>query len=92
MIKTFRHKGLKRFFETGSMSGIRADLAKRLQLQLDYLDAAQDVQDMNLPGFELHQLKGNRKGTWAVTVRANWRLTFRFQNGDALGVDLEDYH
>jgi proteic killer suppression protein len=92
MIKNFRHKGLKQLFETGSRKGLNAQLAKRLTLQLDALDAARDVRDMDLPGFDLHELKGKRKGTWAVTVRANWRLTFKFQSSDALDVDLEDYH
>lgn len=92
MIKNFRHKGLKQLFEKGSRKGIEVSLAKRLAIQLDALDAARDVLDMNLPGFDLHELKGKRKGTWAVTVRANWRLTFKFQGHDALDVDLEDYH
>jgi proteic killer suppression protein len=92
MIKNFRHKGLKLLFEKGSRKGIEASLARRLTIQLDTLDAARNVLDMNLPGFDLHELKGRRKGTWAVTVRANWRLTFKFQSGDALDVDLEDYH
>jgi len=92
MIKNFRHKGLKQLFETGSRKGIEASLTRRLTIQLDALDAARDVLDMNLPGFDLHELKGKRKGTWAVTVRANWRLTFKFQSSDALDVDLEDYH
>jgi proteic killer suppression protein len=92
MIKNFRHKGLRQFFETGSRKGIEATLAKRLTIQLDALAAARDVQDMNLPGFDLHELKGKRKGTWAVTLRSNWRLTFKFQGNDALDVDIEDYH
>jgi proteic killer suppression protein len=92
MIKNFRHKGLKQLFETGSRKGVDPQLAKRLTIQLDALDAARDVRDMDLPGFDLHELKGKRKGTWAVTVRANWRLTFKFQSSDALDVDLEDYH
>jgi proteic killer suppression protein len=92
MIKNFRHKGLKQLFETGSRKGVDPQLAKRLTIQLDALDAARDVRDMDLPGFDLHELKGKRKGTWSVTVRANWRLTFKFQSSDALDVDLEDYH
>jgi toxin HigB-1 len=92
MIKTFRHKGLKLLFETGSHRGVPPDLAARLTIQLDVLDSANEVRDMNLPGYRLHELKGNRRGTWTVTVRANWRLTFSFANGEASDVDLEDYH
>jgi proteic killer suppression protein len=92
MIKNFRHKGLKQLFESGSHKGIEPSLKARLIIQLDALDAARDVRDMNLPGFDLHELKGKRKGVWSVTVRANWRLTFSFKSGDAFDVDLEDYH
>lgn len=92
MIKNFHHKGLKQLFESGGHKGIEASLKGRLTIQLDALDAAREVRDMNLPGFELHALKGQRKGVWSVTVRANWRLTFRFEQGDASDVDLEDYH
>jgi len=67
-------------------------MADRLRRQLDALEEARDVLDMNLPGYDLHQLKGDKAGTWAVTVRANWRLTFRFVGGDALDVNFEDYH
>ena len=92
MIKTFRHKGLKRFFETGDQRGIPAQHATRIRRQLDYLNAARRVEDMDLPGWNLHPLKGARKGTWAISVSGNWRITFRFVEGDALDVDLEDYH
>ncbi len=92
MIKTFRHKGLKHLFETESRRRVPPDLAVRLTLQLDALNSANEVRDMNLPGYHLHELKGSRRGTWAVTVRANWRLTFSFANGDASDIDLEDYH
>ena len=67
-------------------------MAARLQLQLDALNGAESVQDLNLPGYHLHELKGNRKGTWAITVRGNWRITFRFEDGDAWDIDFEDYH
>lgn len=76
MIESFRHKGLKRFFETGDQRGIPAQHASRIRRQLDQLDAADRVEDMNIPGWNLHQLKGARKGTWAVTVSGNWRVTF----------------
>jgi toxin HigB-1 len=92
MIKSFRHKGLKRFFEAGDQRGIPAQHAPRIRRQLDYISAARNVQDMNLPGWNLHELKGDRKGTWAITVSGNWRITFRFTGGDAFDVNLEDYH
>ncbi len=92
MIKSFKHKGLQRFFETGSIAGIQADHQKRLRIQLAALDTAQVIDDMDIPGFRLHPLKGDRKGDWAVTVNKNWRLTFKFANGNASDIDYEDYH
>lgn len=92
MILTFRHKGLERFFRTGSTSGIQAKHANRLRLVLAQLDQSKTVADMNTPGLALHPLKGERKGIWAVTVQANWRITFRFENGNAEVVNYEDYH
>ncbi|HRQ65908.1 MAG TPA: type II toxin-antitoxin system RelE/ParE family toxin [Xanthomonadaceae bacterium] len=92
MIRSFRHKGLRRFFVTGSVSGIQAAHAARLRLILGRLNAASQPQDMNLPGLRLHELKGNRSGTWAVQVSGNWRVTFRFDGEDAEVVDYEDYH
>lgn len=92
MIKSIRHKGLRRFFETGNASGIQADHRKKLRLQLTALDTATTIEDMDIPGFRLHQLKGKRSGTWAIEVRANWRLTFRFADGHAYDLDYEDYH
>ncbi|HXI25845.1 MAG TPA: type II toxin-antitoxin system RelE/ParE family toxin [Pyrinomonadaceae bacterium] len=92
MIKSFRHKGLKRLFETGERRGVGSDLADRLRRQLDVLNRARSTGDLNLPGYRLHQLKGNRAGTWSVTVSGNWRVTFTFEGEDAFDVDLEDYH
>lgn len=92
MIRSFAHKGLLNFFETGSKKGIQAKHAKRLSNILSVLDRAKMVEDMNLPGFRLHPLKGNMKGLWSVTVSGNWRVTFRFENGDAYVVDYQDYH
>jgi len=92
MIKTFRHKGLKRLFETGATKGVSSDLTARLVRQLDFLNRAVSPLDMNLPGASLHELKGQRRGTWSVTVSGNWRLTFTFRDADAYDVDLEDYH
>ena len=83
MIKTFRHKGLRRFFETGSTAGIQANHAKRLRMQLAALDTARTVEDMDIPGFRLHRLKGRMQGRWSVSVSGNWRLTFEFREGNA---------
>ena len=92
MILKFRHKGLARFFETGSRSGIQAAHAERLRLILGLLNAAIRPGDLGLPGLDLHPLKGVRKGTWSVTVSGNWRVTFAFREKDADEVDYEDYH
>lgn len=92
MIKSFRHKGLEQFFHTGSKAGINAAHAARLARQLLALNRATVSEDMNLPGWRLHPLHGNLAGHWAVTVSGNWRLTFRFENGDAMAVDYLDYH
>ena len=92
MIKSFRHKGLKRLFESGERSGVTPQLANRLRRQLDVLNRARTIRDVNLPGYRLHQLKGSRVGTWSVTASGNWRVTFRFEGEDAFEVDLEDYH
>ena len=92
MIRSFKHKGLAKFFATGSKSGIQAKHAERLRLILGRLGAAARPEDMGLPGLRLHPLKGTRKGTWAVWVSGNWRITFRFVGADAEVVDYEDYH
>jgi len=92
MIKTFAHKGLKKFFETGTTAGIQTKHSVRLSNILGQLDMSVSVQDMALPGYDLHPLKGNMKGLWAVKVSGNWRIVFRFENGDAYVVDYLDYH
>jgi proteic killer suppression protein len=92
VIASFKHKGLRNLFEQDDARRVNADHADRLRLILSALDQASVAQDMDQPTFRLHPLKGNRKGSWAVTVRANWRLTYRFEGGDACDVDLEDYH
>ena len=92
MIKSFAHKGLEDFFHDGATKGIQAKHAARLQYILDLLDYAGAVEDMNFSGSGLHQLKGNLKGVWSVRVSGNWRLTFRFEGGDAYVVDYQDYH
>lgn len=91
-IKGFQHKGLEQFFVAGTKRGIQAKHADRLRLILGALNAATGPQDMNLPGLDLHGLQGNRKGTWALKVSGNWRLTFGFAGKDAERVDYEDYH
>ena len=92
VIRSFRHKGLERFFSTGSKAGIQAQHAERLRVILGRLNVSMDPKDMNLPGLDLHLLKGDRKGTWAVKVSGNWRITFTFVGKDADAVDYEDYH
>jgi len=92
MIRSFKHKGLAKFFKLGSTAGIQAAHAKRLRLILGRLNAASDAKDMDLPGLRLHELSGNRAGIWSVTVSGNWRVTFRFEDGDAEIVNYEDYH
>ena len=92
MIKSFRHKGLKKFFETGSLAGIRPAHAKRLRMQLAALDTSQSVDDMDIPGFRLHALKGKEKGRWSIWVNGNWRVTFEFADGHVFVLDYEDYH
>ena len=92
MIVSFKHRGLRRFFETGTTRGIRATQANRIRLILGRLPASTNPQDMNLPGLVLHELSGRQKGTWSVRVSGNWRITFRFDGPDAGDVDLEDYH
>lgn len=92
MIKSFRHKGLALFFETGSKKGIIHSHAPKLARILDRLDASLEPNDMNLPGYRLHQLIGEQKEMWSVTVNGNWRVTFYFEGQDAILVDYQDYH
>lgn len=92
MIRGFRHKGLQKFFESGSKAGIQAQHAERLRLILAQLSAAIRPEDLALPGLALHPLKGDRKGFWSVRVSGNWRITFSFVETDADAVDYEDYH
>jgi proteic killer suppression protein len=91
-IVRFRHKGLERFFLKGSTSGIQPRHAARLRLILGRLNVATEPRDMALPGLDLHPLKGDRRGTWAVSVSGNWRITFRFSGPDTEDVNYEDYH
>jgi proteic killer suppression protein len=92
MIRSFRHKGLRRFYRSGSRGGIRPDHAGRLQEILTALDAAAVVSDMGYPTSGLHPLKGRLAGYWAVSVSGNWRVVFQFDAGDAVNVDYLDYH
>jgi len=92
VIVSFKHRGLKRLAEQGDRSKIRRDLADKIERILSVLDAATIPQALDLPGYRLHRLKGDLKGYWSVTVRANWRIIFRFENGEAHDVELVDYH
>lgn len=92
MIKSFRHKGLESLFFDGTKKGIQPEHAVRLGDILDRLDAAAEIGDMDYPGAVLHPLKGDLKGHWSVKVSGNWRVTFRFKDGDAYAVDYIDYH
>lgn len=92
MIKSFRHKGLRRFYEVGTKSGIQPKHAGRLRLQLSALDTAHRIEDMDIPGYRLHPLKGKLKGRWSIWVSGNWRLTFEFKDGNVHILDYEDYH
>lgn len=92
MISSFRHKGLRRFYEQNDISGIRTDQAQRLQRLLSLLDQIQIPQEANLPGLRLHALKGDMRGFWSVTVSGNWRLIFTMVGPNVANVDLVDYH
>lgn len=92
MIKSWLHKGLQNFFETGSTAGIPAAHAKKIALRLQMIDEAQNIQRLNIRALRLHQLKGDRSGIWSITVTGNWRITFRFEDGNAYILNYEDYH
>lgn len=92
MIKSFRHKGLRQLFEKGVTSGIPAQDAVRINQRLQAIDAAATIEDLTIHAWRLHLLKGDRSGIWSIAVRANWRITFEFRNGDAYILNLEDYH
>ncbi len=92
MIRSFKHRGLRKLFERDEKRGIRQDLLETVEDILTRLDAATGPQGLNLPGYRLHPLKGDLKGFWSVTVRANWRIIFRFEGEDAFDVELTDYH
>jgi len=92
MIQSFRHKGLKKFFATGSAASIQPHHGKRLRMLLAALDTAQAIDDMDVPGFRLHTLTGLARGRWSVWVNGNWTMTFEFRDGHAYVLDYEDYH
>ena len=92
MIKSFKRKGLEKFYTRGSTQGIQANDANKLRMQMAALGRAQSIDDMDIPGYRLHQLTGNRRGIWTITVNANWRLTFEFEEGNVYIVNYEDYH
>jgi proteic killer suppression protein len=92
MIQSFRHKGLRRYFESGTAAGIQLQHAARLRMMLTALDTAQCIEDMDIPGFRLHPLKGSERGRWSIWVSGNWRLTFEYRDGHAYVLDYEDYH
>ena len=92
MIKSFKHKGLEKFYSKGATSGIRGKHAKKLRMQLAALDTAHSIDDLDILGYRLHPLEGQREGIWSITVSANWRLTFEFSDGNIYILDYEDYH
>jgi len=92
VIKSFKHKGLAKSYETGSTRSIQTNHATKLRLQLAELDTAYTIEDLDIPGYRLHTPKGTRKGIWSITVNANWRLTFEFTEGNVYILNYEDYH
>jgi len=92
MIKSFKHKGLEKFYQTGSKRGIQASHSNKIRMQLVALDTAQSLDDMDIPGYRLHQLSGERKNIWSITVNGNWRITFKFSEGNVYILNYEDYH
>lgn len=92
MIRSFRHRGLRRFYERGERGAVRPDLADRIETILLRLDITEQIEDMNLHSFRLHPLKGELKGFWSITVNANWRIIFRLEDSHVFDVDLVDYH
>ena len=92
MIRTFRHRGLKRLYERGDPSRVSADQSERIALALADLDEASKLSDVDLPGYRLHPLKGDLRGIWSISISRNWRIVFRFEDGDVYDVDLVDYH
>ncbi|MBR8828633.1 MAG: type II toxin-antitoxin system RelE/ParE family toxin [Gomphosphaeria aponina SAG 52.96 = DSM 107014] len=92
MIQSFKSKALEKLFKENINKGVPQNLNKKIRIRLEVIDSAFVVEDIRLPGYDLHELKGNQKGTWSIKVSGNWRITFFFEEGDAYDVNLEDYH
>ncbi|WP_445313836.1 type II toxin-antitoxin system RelE/ParE family toxin [Microcoleus vaginatus] len=92
MIQTFKNKALERLLREGNTKGIPKELEKRIRTRLEVIDTAIIIDDIRIPGYDLHELKGDRQGTWSIKVSGNWRITFTFQDNNAYDIDLEDYH
>jgi toxin HigB-1 len=92
MIKSFKHKGLEKYYESGTTKGIQSIHVKRLRMQLAVLDTALTIEDIDIPGYRLHALKGDRQSIWSISVSGNWRLTFEFNDGNVHILNYEDYH
>lgn len=92
MIQTFKKKELEKLLRENINKGIQKELEKKLRIRLEVIDSALVIDEIRLPGYDLHELQGDRKGTWSIKVSGNWRLTFRFEDGEVYDVDLEDYH
>lgn len=92
MLTSFKHRGLEEFWETGDSRYIQSDVKRRIKVRLDVMEEAEAVSDIDFPGWNLHELKGDREGTWSLKVTAAWRITFRFEDGDCLDIDYEQYH
>ena len=91
MIQTFKNKALERLLKEGSAKGIPKELEKRVRVRLEVIDSSLTIDDIRIPSYDLHALKGDRKGTWSIKVSGNWRITFNFKDGNAYDLDLEDY-
>lgn len=92
MIQTFKKKELEKLLRENTNKGIAKELEKKLRIRLEVIDSALVIDEIRLPGYDLHELQGDRKGTWSIKVSGNWRLTFRFEDGEVYDLDLEDYH
>ena len=92
MIQTFKNKALERLLKGNNAKGIPKELEKRIRVRLEVIDSATAIDDIRIPGYDLHQLKGDRRETWSIKVSGNWRITFKFKDNDAYDLDIEDYH
>ncbi len=92
MIKTFKDKALEKLLKQGKTKGVPKELEKKIRVRLEVIDSATVIDDIRVPGYDLHELKGDRKGTWSIKVSGNWRITFKFKGNNAYELDLEDYH